>query len=411
MPITFSFFRACSPYTFTKPIYLFKRTEIMEWSIDEEILLRRLKEMIQINSVNPHFAGPGEREMAEHIGKELTAIGLDVRYQKINEERMNVIGILEGNGPSVIINGHMDTVGTDGMTIDPFSPLYSKGKVYGRGSLDMKGSLAAMITAAEAVKNADTAHGDLIFAFVVDEEYGSEGTEALVEEYTADGAIVCEPTDLATGIAHKGFAWIEVRVTGRAAHGSRPEEGIDAIIKAGKLLSAVERYEKKILSTRSHPLLGSPSIHASTIAGGTDLSIYPASCELMLERRIIPGEDREDVVRKMEMLFDDLSREDNKFQAESDLFFSRSPLQVTENEPIVKAVREAYTAIGEAGPELTGLSFWTDAGLLNDAGIPSVIVGPKGEGLHSAVEYVEFSSLSILTALIAETATSFGKYI
>ena len=248
--------------------------------INEEKLLKILQEMININSVNPLLSegGKGEGDIATYIGKYLEKIGLEVRYQEITKNRKNVIGILRGygNGKVLMLNGHMDTVGIEGMKIDPFHPKYESDRVYGRGSVDMKGGLSAMLIAADTIMNSGIElRGNVIFAFVADEEYKSRGTEILLDEYSADGAIVCEPTNLDIGITHKGFAWIRVEVFGKAAHGSRPLEGIDAIIKAGKFLNELENYEKEILFRKNHELLGTPSIHASKIQGGKELSTYP----------------------------------------------------------------------------------------------------------------------------------------
>jgi acetylornithine deacetylase len=220
-------------------------------AIDSGELLANLQKLIAIDSVNPSLVpgGKGEREIAGYIGAYLAALGLQVRYQEIAAGRVNVIATLkgEGGGPTLILNGHTDTVGLDKMAISPLDPVYRDGKVYGRGSLDMKGGLAAAIAAVRAVAAAGARlRGDVILACVADEEYASIGTEALVREYTADAAIVCEPSGLGIGIAHKGFAWADIDVHGRAAHGSKPELGIDAIVKAGKVLVGLETLGQKL---------------------------------------------------------------------------------------------------------------------------------------------------------------------
>jgi len=380
--------------------------------IDEKELLEILQGMVKIDSVNPYIGkgGKGEFKIARYIGVCLAEKGLEVIFQEIKPNRANVIGILKGgdNGKSLMINGHTDTVGVDGMDIKPLNPRYENGKVYGRGSLDMKSGLSAMIMAAKAiVRSGVKLKGDVIFAFVADEEYKSIGTETLAKKYSADAAIVCEPTNLEIGIAHKGFAWTKVEVFGRAAHGSRPDEGIDAIVKGGKVLSEVDNLANNILPQKKHPLLGSPSIHASLISGGTELSTYPDYCKIELERRIIPGEDYHTVADETEGLINKISSKDEQFKANFEVFFHRPPLEVSKDELIVKALEKAYNSVLKKEPKLTGLSYWTDAAILTQAGIPTVIFGPSGEGLHAAVEYVDFDSVVATAKVLAEVIVEF----
>jgi len=380
--------------------------------INENNLLEVLREMIKINSVNPSFTkdGNGEWKITQYIGEYLSEIGLKVKFQEIKQNRANVIGILKGkgNGRSLMLNGHTDTVGINGMDIKPLNPKYEDGKVYGRGSLDMKGGLAAMIIAAETIVNSRfKLKGDIILACVADEEYRSIGTETLVKEYSADAAIVCEPTGLEIGIAHKGFAWTIVEVFGKAAHGSRPGEGVDAITKAGKVLCKVDALGNEILIQKKHPLLGSPSIHVSTINGGTELSIYPDYCKILLERRTIPGESYETVVAEMENVIHKISKKDKEFKANFEVFFNRSPLEISKNELIVKSLEKAYVSVFKKDPKYTGLSFWTDSAILKEAGIPTVIFGPSGEGLHASIEYVDFNSVITTTKILIKTIIDF----
>ena len=248
-----------------------------EIKINPKILFRLLQDLIQIESVNPSLSarGSGEAVIARYIRDHLHQLGLDVRFQEIGKNRVNVVGILKGSGggPSLMLNGHTDTVGADHMEIDPFAAEEKKGRIYGRGALDMKSGVAASIMAVESIVAAGIKlKGDVILTLVADEEYASIGTEAVVAEYSADAAIICEPTDLKIVIAHKGFAWAKIEIFGHAAHGSLPHRGVDAIVKAGKVLAALEQLSETDLKKKTHPLLGSPSIHASLIEGGTELS-------------------------------------------------------------------------------------------------------------------------------------------
>jgi acetylornithine deacetylase len=380
--------------------------------IDEKELLQVTQDLIRIESVNPELAGTGNGEylIAEHIGKYLAEIGLEVRYQAIKPNRINVIGVLKGSGEgkALMLNGHTDTVGIARMDVDPLNPVFRDGKVFGRGSFDMKSGLAAMIIAVKAIIDAGLKpKGDVILAFVADEEYRSLGTEVLVREYPADAAILCEPTNLKVCIAHKGFAWIKVEVFGKAAHGSRPDRGIDAIVKAGKFLARIEDLGKDGLIQKKHPLLGSPSIHASLIKGGTELSTYPDYCLIELERRFIPGESIKTIESEIQTLIDDLTLKDDQFRAKFEISFSRPPLEVARDHAIVGALTRAYSKTMKQTPDFIGVGGWMDSAILAEAGIPSVIIGPTGAGFHAATEYVDFESVITLTKILIDTIIEF----
>lgn len=381
-------------------------------TIDEKELLKVLQDLVRIESVNPELSsnGNGEYVIAKHIGNYLTEMGLEVNYQAIDHNRVNVIGILKGSGGgrTIILNGHTDTVSISGMDIEPLNPVFQDGKVYGRGSLDMKSGLAAMIIAVKSLVDSGLKpRGDVVLAFVADEEYGSLGTEALVKDYSGDAAIICEPTNLQICIAHKGFAWTKVEIFGKAAHGSRPDEGIDAIVKAGKFLVEIENMGKNTLTQKKHHLLGSPSIHASLVKGGTELSTYPDYCKIELERRTIPGESVEIVKDEIKALIDKISSEDEKFKAKFDVYFYRPHLEVSKDQLIVNSLAKAYyNAINQA-PEFIGVGGWMDSAILAEAGIPTVIFGPSGEGLHAAIEYVDFDSVIASTRILVDTIIDF----
>lgn len=383
------------------------------YSISRDELIRLVQDLIRIDSVNPYLDldGPGERQIAQFIHDRLLAGGLEVSMQPIDETAVNVIAILRGSGggKSLMLNGHMDTVSAKRMAISPFEPVIEENRIYGRGSLDMKGSLGAMIAAVEAVKQADISlSGDVILTFVADEEYKSIGTEELVKEYRADAAIVCEPTDLNIGIVHKGFGWVRCEVLGRAAHGSRPEEGIDAIVRAGRILQELELLSDK-LREKWHPVVGPASVHASLIQGGTELSTYPDYCRLEWERRTIPGESRLDVEQEIEAMLDKLRKEDELFQAQATLRFWREPFEVSTEEPIFRALQAAYRRKMGRTAEIAGFSGWADSALLQGAGIPTLLFGPVGAGLHAATEYVDADSLVDMAAILAETICDFCR--
>ena len=334
----------------------------------------------------------------------MRTLGLDVSLQDVAPGRPNVVGVLEGAAPgrSLMFCGHTDTVGVDGMT-SPFEPREEGGRLYGRGSQDMKSGVAAMIDAARIVASRGLARGRLVVAAVIDEEYESLGADALVREWKADAAIVTEPTDLAIGVAHKGFAWSEIETRGRAAHGSRPADGRDAILAMGRVLSELEALDARLQSRPGHPRLGVASLHASIIQGGRELSSYPASCRLQMERRTLPGEPEDIAATDVEAILDRLRKRDPDFRGSSRVTFARPPYEVPEGHALTTAVTAAAAGRGlKSGP--AGMSFWTDAAILGGAGIPTLLFGPGGAGLHSVEEYVTAADVLKCRDVLADLA-------
>jgi acetylornithine deacetylase len=354
-------------------------------------LINLLKELIAIDSVNPSLVpgGAGEAEIAQRIADELRHAGLDVTVTEVAPGRPNVVGVIDAKspGPSLMLCGHSDTVGVEGMAA-PFDPVERDGKIFGRGAQDMKGGVAAIVDAARMLAETNAIRrGRLIVAIVVDEEYASIGAEGLVKDWTADAAIVCEPTDLAIGIGHKGFEWVEVTTHGVAAHGSRPADGVDAIAMMGRVLAGLERLEQRFIASPPHPLLGRASVHASLIRGGRELSTYPDLCRLSIERRTVGGESS---LAEVNEILDELRAADPRFVAEARLTFSRAPYLTPEGHPLPRIVRESA---GRDVPVIA-TSFWTDASILGAAGIASVVFGPGGAGLHGIEEHVRMDEVA-----------------
>lgn len=377
-------------------------------------MLRILKQLIRIESVNPSLVpgGAGENKIGRYVQVYLSKLGIKVIRQKVTSNRFNVIGILKGtgSGKTLLLTGHLDTVGTAGMKIDPLKARNMKGHITGRGSADMKSGLAAMLASCEAVLSGRSKPGgDVILSFVVDEEYKSMGTEKLLEYYTAQGAIVCEPTDLKIGLAHKGFVWAEVNIFGKSAHGSRPQEGIDAIMKAGRFISAIGNLEMNELGKNKHPLLDRPSVHCSIINGGKELSTYPDFCRIQLERRTIPGENGQSFKKELDGIINNLKCDDREFNARATIWFERPPLETRPDEGIVQSIEKAYRKVLEDRPELAGISWWMDSALISAAGIPAIAFGPSGTGLHGAVETVDFSSVVKTASVLTETIIEFCR--
>jgi acetylornithine deacetylase len=380
-------------------------------SIDAPYLTQTLSELVQINSINASLVpdGPGEAEIGAYLAGAMQALGLQVKVDEVAPGRVNVIGRRAGGGGgrSLMWNAHMDTVGLNGME-QPFTPTIRDGRLYGRGSQDMKGSLAAMLAAVKALNQAGIElDGDLLLTGVADEEYASLGSDHLVQHYTADAAIVTEPTELGLAIAHRGFAGFEVETTGRAAHGSRYLDGVDAILLMGRFLAGLDELEQELLRRPPHALVGPPSLHASIIHGGTEMSTYPAACYLMIERRTIPGESVEQAGQELQAILERCAQADPRFQGQLKTMIHRPPFEVDPAAGIVRALSDTLERRTGRSPALRGVSFWTDAAIFAEAGIPSVLIGPTGQGLHSAEEWVDLGSCVELAQILAQTAIRF----
>jgi acetylornithine deacetylase len=362
-------------------------------------------ELVSIDSVNPELVpgGKGEGAIAEYVRSWLTAAGLEVRVDDQIADRPSVIGIVRGtgDGPRLLLCGHTDTVGVDNMP-DPFAARHEDGRLYGRGVADMKGGLAAlMVAAATAVE--DKLSGDVIFAAVCDEEHGSRGMESIVRQVDADAAIVGEATGLDVAVMHKGFAWFDVTVKGRAAHGGRPLLGVDAIAASGVVLTAISEWDGRLASS-DHPVLGRASVHVGTITGGQDAASYPAECSFTVERRTLPGETVDQACRELGAVIATATERRPDLDVETLLVQHREPLSVPEGDPFVKLVRDVAGAERGTPVETIGLLGWTDAALAADAGMSSVLFGPIGGAHHEPSEWVDVESIRTCASVYAEVA-------
>jgi len=370
-----------------------------------------ISDLVSINSINPDLVpgSPGEGEVAHYIADWLTRADLEVELVESVTGRPNVVGIARGTGggKTLLLNGHMDTVGVAGMA-DAHKPMIKDGRTYGRGAYDMKSGLAAcMVTIVEAKKR--RLRGDVIFTAVIDEEYASAGTMELAKRFHADGAVIAEPTELQLIVAHRGFVWLEIETIGKAAHGSRPDLGVDAIAKMGKVLVEIEKLDQKLRSNPTHPLLGSGSLHASLITGGQELSSYPEKCILSVERRTLEGETPEFVEAEFTKIIQDIQQSDSTFQAVIRRGIGRSPLDTSENTEIVKAIQDSAIKVLNHPAQITGVPYWTDAAILSAAGIPAVLFGHSGAGAHAVEEWVDLESVNACTEIYLATAMDFCR--
>jgi acetylornithine deacetylase len=264
------------------------------------------------------------------------------------------------------------------------------------------------MTAAKALADAGIGlAGDLLVATVADEEHSSIGTAELLDHYDVNGAIVTEPTDLDICVAHKGFIWFELELTGRAAHGSRPELGVDANMLMGRFLSHLDWLRQELSERPPHRFVGVPSLHAAMIQGGTAASVYADSCCLTIERRTVPGETEQHVVLEIQDILDDLSTADPDFKPELRTTLVRQPFEVAMDSPIVKHLERAVQSVSGEEPVHAGQSPWMDSALLSTSGVDTVVIGPAGGGAHADEEWVELESVEKLTRILVETAIEY----
>jgi len=376
--------------------------------IDKSYISEILQKLVQINSVNPGLeeGGGGEEEIGRYIYSLLCEMNVDAELDEIAPGRFNITGTIKGDSsvPSLMLNAHMDTVGVKGME-DPFSGRIRDGKLFGRGSYDMKGSIAAILAAAKSIKERKLPlTGNLVLSFVADEEYESVGAKALVKKMKTDCAIVTEPTDLKLCTAHRGFGIWKIMVKGKTAHGGNHHLGVDANMHAGLLMAEFHKLSQKLPDERKHPLCGEASLHVPMVEGGRSLFIYSDDCTLHLERRTLPGETKELIESEIREIVHRLENNHPGFRAEIESVIWRSPYEIDASRPIVKEASKAVQTVTGKEPELIGHNWWEDSAIFGEAGIETVILGPKGGGIHEDVEWVEIESVVELAKVFNELA-------
>jgi acetylornithine deacetylase len=373
------------------------------------------RQLISIDSVNPALVpgGAGEHELARFVERWAAENGLASRLIPSPDRRPNlVIGdakrdahdMVSADARTLMLYGHLDTVGPGSMAA-PFEPRIEGDRLFGRGAYDQKAGLAAALVGAREAIRAGV-RGRVLVVAVADEETTSTGIQEVLRHVRADGAVITEPTELAVGIAHRGFVWVEIEVRGKAAHGSRPHLGVDAIFRTGPVIAAFERYTEG-LAGRTHPLLGAGLLHASRIAGGTEMATLPDRCLLSVERRTLPGETPDGVLAEIEAVLEACRASDPALDASARVTLARDPFEIAADHPFVALVRGATARVTGTPPDLAGVSFWADSAYTAAAGIPSVLLGPPGEGAHADVEWVSVSGTVACARALAEIALDF----
>ncbi|KAI1505051.1 tryptophan synthase beta subunit-like PLP-dependent enzyme [Biscogniauxia marginata] len=377
---------------------------------DDPIALTQI--LVQIDSVNPTLGstpGAGETAIARYIKAWLEHRDIESHWIELVKGRPSVVGVVRGhgNGKSLMFNGHIDTVSVSGYEGDPLSGHIKDGKLYGRGSADMKGGVAAALVALARSKDLGL-QGDVIFAGVADEEAESIGTEQVLQAgWRADAAIVNEPTNLEIIHSHKGFVWLEVDIFGLAAHSSRADLGIDAITRAGYFLVELDKYAQRLRQGMVGSAIEAPSVHASLTKGGEEISSYPALCTISIERRTVGGETPEIVVHEIQAILEKLEGDILDFKFDLRCTFNRPSFSISTDHPFVSLVGEVVGDTLRETPVFNGQSYWTDCALLSAQGIPALLWGPRGEGLHAKEEYVEVDSVRCVADALIEVARRF----
>ncbi|KAI7760635.1 hypothetical protein LZL87_009519 [Fusarium oxysporum] len=372
--------------------------------------------LVQINSASPDLGsvpGPGETTIARYVAAWLEHRDLETHWVEYTKGRPSVVGVVRGSGggKSVMFNGHLDTVTIMGYDDDPLSGKIVDGRLYGRGSADMKGGVAAGMIALANTKKLGL-RGDVIFTGVADEESLSKGTEDILRAgWRADAAVVSESTNLEINHAHKGYCHVEIKVYGLAAHGSRADLGIDAIVNAGHFLVEFRKYVKKLQEGPGDETLGTGTAHASVISGGEEASSYPAQCTIIAERRTIPGETNEVVQKEFDDIIARVAKEVTDFKAEAKIFFSRPPQFTAADHPFTKLVSSIVGSVTGKDTVIAGAPFWTDCALLAEKGIVPLLWGPKGEGFHGKEEFVHIKSIEQVTEGLTNIAADFCRLI
>ncbi|MCS7135537.1 MAG: M20 family metallopeptidase [Nitrososphaerota archaeon] len=381
----------------------------MDIRIDREFLLNLASALVRINTENP----PGrELEAASFLAERLADLGIRSAVDRLDDVRANAICILEGSraGPTLLLNSHLDTVPVgerDKWRVEPLGGLIRNGKLYGRGSADAKGSIAAMAASLKALLNfQEKIGGKVVLAAVADEEVGGIGTKALLSKYGRfDFAVVGEPTGLRVCTAHKGRLEVKVRVKGKPAHASMPHEGINAILAATSYCNEIERIAESLSKVKGHPLVGKPTVAVTMISGGIKSNVIPDECVLIIDRRLIPGEDPEAVKAEFEGAASKVMTERRGAEFFVSIVRYHKATEVITSERIVQAALRAVSKVLGVRSEPSGLPAYTDLGCIVAAGTPGVVLGP-GElsQAHSYDESVPIEELEAAARIYCEIA-------
>jgi acetylornithine deacetylase len=382
-------------------------------TLNAEEIFATLADLISINSVNSAYpGGPGEGDLARYIAEFFASHSIPYEFQPVFEGRPNVIARLAGRpgGPTLVFEAHMDTASELGMSIEPFRPLRKNNFMYGRGSCDTKGGLAAMMHAFKAVRDAGLQpRASAVLVAAADEEHGFRGVVKFLESgVTAAGAVVAEPTSLETVVASKGVLRWRVHSHGRAAHSAKPHLGINAISQMSRLIMAIDEKLLPTYRLRQHPLLGSPTLTVSMIRGGIQINQVPETCTIEVDRRLLPGETGATVWKEFEELVSGLALQDPELKLTMEPpMFEDAAMETPASARVVQVASEISQTV-RGLRRLAGVPYGSDASKLSRAGIPSIILGPGSiDQAHAAGEYVELDQVALAAEMYARTMLEF----
>jgi acetylornithine deacetylase len=372
-----------------------------------------LSAMVKIESVTPWLisTGSGEGEMANYIAKWLAGTGAEIEIVEVQPGRPNVLARLRGagGGPTLCLNAHTDTVGFANWPAEALVPRIDGDRMYGLGVADDKsGCAAGMLVLRSLASSGARLRGDLLVACVADEEGISIGSEHLARHAGIDAAIVIEPqpTDMLV-VEHQGFGWIDVITHGVAAHGSAPEQGVDAIVHLAEVISRLHRLDREVFARNPSQMNGRTVFHTGTINGGTDYATYPNRATLGIEIGTQPGEHLSDRVAEIEAIFAEIADHEPGFRGEVAVRLDRDPFLAQGHERLQEVLVAAMTDVLGRAPLSTGLNAWTDAALLQAAGVPTLLVGATGGNFHAPGEWLSLSEFRKLCAILEKTVVNF----
>ncbi|MDZ4405354.1 M20 family metallopeptidase [Prosthecobacter sp.] len=374
-------------------------------------VLQTLAELVRINSINSSYdGGPGEKEVAAYVRQFFEQRGIEVWEQEVFPGRNNVIARIPGRDPSrrIVFEAHTDTVSIKGMTIDPFDPVIRDGKLHGRGSVDDKAGLAAMMHAvADIHASGELPPCEIWLAAVVDEEFSFRGVVKLCEGLKADAAVVAEPTEFKCVIASKGVLRWRIRTRGKAAHSAKPHLGINAITAMSRIVLALNEDHERMQQAQ-HPLLGPATCNVGVIQGGVQVNFVPDQAVIEIDRRLLPGEEVETVLAHYQSMLDALMKQHPDVIADMEKPMLQDwSFQTDANAPLVQLSRDVLREMNREDG-VNGVPFGSDASKFSRLGIPTVLFGPGSiDQAHAAVEYVECAEVEAAQAFYMQIARRF----
>lgn len=378
-------------------------------------VIKLVSELVRIDSVNPWLVkgGAGEAQVANFIAKWLETLGVEVRLEEVEAGRSNLLARWPGSGggESLCFYAHLDTVGYALWRERALDPRVEGDRLYGLGSADDKGHCAAAMLAMKSlITRGIHLRGDLWLALLIDEEGASSGAFHFVESHKPDAMLVLEPFGLGRiNITHQGFGWLDIIVNGRAAHGSAPEVGVDAILHMAEVITRLGKLDRETFATSPHPLNGKTVFHTSLINGGTDYATYPDRCVLGIEIGTQPGESIQNRVDEIKGIFAEVKQSYPDFKGEVEVKLARDPFIARGHQRLWDILKpEMENELGKP-VEAAGENAWGDAQIIQDAGIPTLMIGASGDHFHAPEEWVSISELVKLVRIIESTAEKFCR--